>query len=460
MKRLEMKKQLYEILNNYLGQQVVIRVVFIAYGALKSPTARHNRAKIAAYIENTRHSYIDFSSAFCYNIYVRKYRRMRSWKNWIREGLLNMKKNLALIREDGGSVYPMNGIQVDKGFYTVFELKRRFDASEKRIILDSDFQREDVWGNNRKAELIESVLMGLPLPVFYFNQDKYGRLIVIDGRQRLTALFEFMDDNYKLRNLKILREQNGCFFSQLSPVLQARIEDYQIQAHVIMPPTPDRIKFDIFDRVNRGGMKLNKQEIRNALYQGNATRFLKSIVKSEAFFRATGKAFKNEKRMKDKYLVTRFLAIYMYQEHFFKNADGSIYEYKEDMDDLLGRTMDLMNILNEEKLKELYKMVEETLDKSFFYLGEDAFRFKNNSSRKTPINMNVFETVMYIMTFVPKKYEEDRPRIQKCIYALLDSPEFKENIRSHRDGYAQWIWRVEAAKKVGRELKDDTENPN
>ena len=88
--------------------------------------------------------------------------------------------------------------------------------------------------------------------MFYFNQDKYGKLIVIDGRQRLTALFEFMDDKYQLRKLKVLSEHNDKCFSQLSPVLQARIEDYQIQAHVIMPPTPDRIKFDIFDRVNRG----------------------------------------------------------------------------------------------------------------------------------------------------------------------------------------------------------------
>ena len=89
--------------------------------------------------------------------------------------------------QNEGSVYPMDGIKVDKGFYTIFELKHRYDAKDKRIILDSDFQRESVWKYDRKSELIESVLMGLPLPIFYFNQDRYGRLIVVDGRQRLTA---------------------------------------------------------------------------------------------------------------------------------------------------------------------------------------------------------------------------------------------------------------------------------
>ena len=235
--------------------------------------------------------------------------------------------------------------------------------------------------------------------------DKYGKLIVIDGRQRLTALFEFMDDKYKLRKLKILSDLNDKSFSQLSPVLQSRIEDYQIQAHVIMPPTPDRIKFDIFDRVNRGGMMLNKQEIRNALYQGNATRFLNELVKSTVFSCATGKAFAREKRMKDKYLITRFLAIYMYQHQWLKNDDGSLYEYKDDIDDLLGRTMDYMNHMTEEELKNLYTVVQETLEKSFFYLGGDAFRSRSDSSRKTPVNMNVFETIMYIMTFISLKID-------------------------------------------------------
>lgn len=376
------------------------------------------------------------------------------------ERIVEHEYGLDINNEDDIPVYPMNGIQVDKGFYTVFELKRRFDAKEKRIILDSDFQREDVWDKNRKSELVESVLMGLPLPVFYFNQDKYGKLIVIDGRQRLTALFEFMDDKYPLRKLKVLSEHNDKYFSQLSPVLQARIEDYQIQAHVIMPPTPDRIKFDIFDRVNRGGMQLNKQEIRNALYQGNATKFLNKIVKSASFVQATGKAFVHEKRMKDKYLVTRFLAIYMYQQNYLKSDDGSAYEYRDDIDDLLGRTMDFMNHMDLDKLEKLFLMVEDTLEKSFFYLGEDAFRLRNDSSRKSPINMNVFETIMYIMTFISvkdKKYEE---LIWNGVYSFVDSNKFRENISSRRDGYVQWTWRIAAAEEIGRRLKLDTENTN
>lgn len=91
-------------------------------------------------------------------------------------------------------IYPMNGIKINKGFYTLFELKRRYDTLPKRIILDSDFQRDEVWKREQGGTDRECV-DGAFSSHFYFSQDKYGNLIVIDGRQRLTALFSYMDDN-------------------------------------------------------------------------------------------------------------------------------------------------------------------------------------------------------------------------------------------------------------------------
>jgi hypothetical protein len=111
---------------------------------------------------------------------------------------------------DEESVYPMKTIKIDKGFYTIYELKRKFEKNPSQVILDSDFQRNSVWKLQQKRELIESVLMGLPLPIFYFNEDKAGRLIVIDGRQRLTTFFEFLNprNGFALDNLKILGHLN------------------------------------------------------------------------------------------------------------------------------------------------------------------------------------------------------------------------------------------------------------
>lgn len=370
----------------------------------------------------------------------------------IEDKVIDNQDEIEINNQDEVNLYPMNGIKVDKGFYTVFELKRRYDAENKRIILDSDFQREDVWKNDRKAELVESVLMGLPLPIFYFNQDKYGRLIVIDGRQRLTALFEFMNGKFALMKLKVLSNENKKKFHDLSPLLQSKIEDYQIQAHVIMPPTPDRLKFDIFDRVNRGGMQLNKQEIRNALYQGEATKLLKELAESPVFMEATDRAFIKEKRMKDKYLLSRFIAIYLLRNNELRNDDGEVYSYSDDIDDLLGKTMDYLNVSNSDRIQEIKAFALNTLEKSLFYCGKDAFRLMR-CERKTPINMNVFETVMYCVSFVRKNDADIRTAVFQNIQELILSEEYRENIGNHRDNGIKLNWRLDRAEEIGKRYK-------
>lgn len=364
----------------------------------------------------------------------------------------NQNEEMDINGREDEQIYPMNGIKVDKGFYTVFELKRKFDSSEKRIILDSDFQREEVWNLQRKIELVESVLMGLPLPIFYFNQDKYGRLIVVDGRQRLTALFEYMDDKFSLNKLKILPQMDGLKFSDLTPIMASRIEDYQLQAHVILPPTPDRIKFDIFDRVNRGGVQLNKQEIRNALYQGQATKLLNRLVKSQAFVQATGNAFQKEKRMKDKYLINRFIAVWFYRQGLIFEDDRSPYIYKDDIDELLGKGLDCLNHMAEDELKQVKTLVLTTLEKSYYYLGGDAFRLMKDG-RRTPINMNVFETTMYALVYIPEKNPLIKGAVKEKMVTFFEMPKFRENIGNHRDSAAKLKWRLDQAEKIGKAFK-------
>ena len=112
--------------------------------------------------------------------------------------------------------YNADSINIDQGYFSVFELKRKYDRTKlqrnienkisnedrrNQIILDSDFQREAVWKIKQKSELIESVLMGLPIPIMYLYEDKFANLVVVDGRQRLTAFFEFLDEKYELTGL-------------------------------------------------------------------------------------------------------------------------------------------------------------------------------------------------------------------------------------------------------------------
>ena len=358
------------------------------------------------------------------------------------------------------SIYPMKSIKVDRGFFTSFELKRKHDKKPSLVVMDSEFQREGVWKLQQKRELIESILMGLPLPIFYFNEDKAGRLIVIDGRQRLNAIFSFLDNEFALDRLKILDEFNKKRFRDLDPVFQSKIEDYQIIAHVIQPMTPDRVKFDIFDRVNRAGTKLNKQEIRNALYQGEATKLLNRLSKSEEFAEATERSFVNEKRMKNRYLISRFIAFYLYNNQKLHNDNNSkkpLFRYSGDIDELLGL---IMEYLNYEDLSEIERIEKDTLQafqQISFYLGENAFRlvekYPNGEIKKRfAININIFETLMFGMTLLPYRDPRIKEDLIKKIDELKNDPEFLDSLNNHRDSENKVSYRFNRIRQIAGEI--------
>jgi len=319
------------------------------------------------------------------------------------------------------NIYPAD-VKVSRDVFSVYELKRKYEE-RKTVVLDPEYQRNKVWSNTQKSELVESILMGIPLPVMYFAEDKYGNLQVIDGRQRLTALFEFLNNEFKITSAPILNHIKGKKFSELEAKEQVKLEDYQLIVYIVKPQTPDRIKFDIFDRVNRGGTPLNKQEMRNALYQGNSTKLLKELSELEIFKKATGYAI-NSKRMKDRYLILRFLGFYLY---FTKQID---IEYKSDIDDFLGKIMEYINKLEKNKLNELKNIFIKSMENSYEILGENAFRIPNEG-RKRPINMALFESLSYLMSFSIIKNKKDV--IKKRVQNLFSDKEFVNSLEKKID---------------------------
>ncbi|EFP6595419.1 DUF262 domain-containing protein, partial [Campylobacter jejuni] len=200
--------------------------------------------------------------------------------------------------ENYKQIYPLEKIRIEKGRMSFFEIKRRQERGD--IQISPEFQREDVWNYKQKSELIESVLMGIPIPVFYFFESKDTKIQVVDGRQRITTFIDFMNDKFDLKQVKIITDIIGKKFSDLNVIQQRKIEDYQIDTYTIQPPTPEQVKFNIFDRVNRGGTRLNNQEMRNALYQGNSTELINELSKEECFKKATAYSIKSN-HMKDRY---------------------------------------------------------------------------------------------------------------------------------------------------------------
>lgn len=296
-------------------------------------------------------------------------------------------------------------VRIAKETYSVFELLRKIEKGT--LVLAPEFQREDVWNNPQRAELIESILLGIPIPLIYLFEDKSGVRQVVDGRQRITALQRFYDGKFKFTKLKILAKLNGKSFEDLDPFYQGKIEDYQINTYVIQPPTPESIKFNIFDRVNRGGVQLNKQEMRHALYQGKATDLLKLLSESEAFKQVTGHTV-SPKRMRDKYLIVRLIGFYLYQTKrlfILKDGEKAPYQYRSDIDDFLAIVMDFINKQKTNKLnEELEKLFNDSMLNIHNILGDEVFRFKTTTKTKRPVNIGLFEMLSYcLMKGIPEQ---------------------------------------------------------
>ena len=178
-------------------------------------------------------------------------------------------------------------------------MKRRYDraiigSDSGVIVLDDSFQRNNVWSRKQKSQLIESLLLGIPIPYLYVYEGKNSNLIVIDGRQRLSAIFDFLDNKFALVGLEFLKHLNGKKIKDFTNSNKGQYEKYKANLedahlHVIRVgyETSEIFKLKIFQRVNQGGTKLNNQELRHALHQGASTVLLKELSKDidiQAFF--------------------------------------------------------------------------------------------------------------------------------------------------------------------------------
>lgn len=181
-----------------------------------------------------------------------------------------------------------------------FSLKQFNDLIEDGDIeMAPDFQRNFIWDETRQSRLIESLLLGLPLPSIYLSQYDDGRLTIVDGLQRIMTIRRFLDDKLKLSNLEYLEDCNGMNYSLLkehySPLRMRRFGQTQIMCFVIDYRSPNKLKFDLFRRLNTGGKPLNNQEIRNCLSRAELRNTLKRMVSTDAFKKATGGSVKDDR---------------------------------------------------------------------------------------------------------------------------------------------------------------------
>lgn len=274
-------------------------------------------------------------------------------------------------------------------------LIKRMKSEPPRIDLNTEFQRRgNLWDETAQGRLIESLLVRIPIPAFYFDGTDDNCWKVVDGLQRLTTLKRFIiDKTLKLQNLEFLEKFNGLGYDGLPAYLRARIEETQITVYIINPGTPDDIKYNIFKRVNTGGIVLKPQEIRHALNQGIPANFVKKLAELPEFNKATHNLLKNHKRMEDRDFVNRFIAFY-----------NGYKDYQPDLDDHLNAAMARLNGLSVEDREQIKKDFIKAMDAVYRLFGEYAFRKRyEKKDRKHPINKALFDTWSANLARLPEK---------------------------------------------------------
>ncbi|MBL1308105.1 MAG: DUF262 domain-containing protein [Pseudomonas sp.] len=343
-------------------------------------------------------------------------------------------------------LYPVE-VKIQRDMYSVRELKTEYE--DKMLILAPDFQREFVWTLRQQSELIESILMGIPLPMVYFFEGDEGVIQVVDGKQRLTSLFNFLDNLYPLSSLPILSHLKGLKYRDLKPAERTKIARHQFVTQTIIPPTPDKIKFDIFERVNRKGSTLNNQEMRNALYQGKSTELLYSLANNKSFLKATNHGI-SPMRMKDKYMILRFLAFYLMKEDFLRDKAGNLVRYTSNIDEFVGKAMDFLNRQDESFINNLSIMFNDTMELAYKLRKKDAFRIPNNE-RKRPINMALMESLGYLFSKI--RHSNTPEAFLNRINLLLQDKEFITSLTIRIDNTVSVEKRFEKIDELLEEFK-------
>lgn len=186
-------------------------------------------------------------------------------------------------------------IDIDMKTMELSSIIKRLEYEE--INMNTDFQRKSgLWTAVQKSQLIESLLLRIPIPAFYFDGGVKDNWLIIDGLQRITALKEFVvDGTLKLSGLEFFSDLNGLKFAELPRAFVRRIEETNIIAYIVKGGTPANVKYNIFKRINTGGLELTPQEIRHALYQGTATRLCKKLAKLPEFQMATTYSIRDDR---------------------------------------------------------------------------------------------------------------------------------------------------------------------
>lgn len=340
--------------------------------------------------------------------------------------------------------YNPDDIKVRRDIFPVSQIYDMIENQED-IDLNPDFQRHLVWDAKRKSRLIESILLGIPLPVFYFSQDNDGLYHVVDGLQRLSTIRDFMSNRFPLKSLEHLKKYENLYYKATDSIkaekalerrFQRRIEQTQLNVNVIEASSPPKVKYDIFRRINEGGRPLNQQEIRNCLAKTHVRKFLRNAVALPSFVQATGGTLDKDKkelgisdqRMGAQELVLRFAG-------FLLPRQDGMPSYAGNMNDFLDEVLELLNRMRARETDQLLSTFDRAMQNCYHAFGRFCFRKYLPENLQAQASRQLFNKSLYVTwSVVLEPYETGvfRDKVAFESFAHLLASALKEDEEYYR----------------------------
>lgn len=322
-------------------------------------------------------------------------------------------------------------IFTEQGDPEIDSLHRKYKRG--KLIIQPEFQRHFVWDAKKSSRLIESALLDIPLPAIYLYEESNDKEIIIDGQQRLTAFFSFIDGKFpdgktfKLTGLKEFRRLNRKSFNEIDEELQDKILYCKIRTIAFKRESDEDLKYEIFERLNTGAVLLNFQELRNCIYRGLYNELLRELSENNDFMYILGRK-EPHKRMKDVELVLRFAAFY----------HSTYLHYKPPMRRFLDRDMEKYQNISESDAIELrgsfknaVSIIRSLLDTSAFkrfYRGREEN--PNGYWEPKKFNASLYDILMFSFAKVDKhKVFQNLDSIREAlIYLMTNDQDFIDSI--------------------------------
>ncbi|MES2593875.1 MAG: DUF262 domain-containing protein [Verrucomicrobiota bacterium] len=314
--------------------------------------------------------------------------------------------------------------------------------NDKHIIIP-DFQRGYVWNRSQASRLIESLIIQCPIPVVFLSQNTDETLSVIDGNQRLSSINLFLQDKFPLQGLTAYPELDGFTFSDLDPRFKRHIQNRTIRCIVILKDTHPQIKFDVFERLNTGSVKLNAQELRHGIHSGRLMSLLEDIAKTDKWKAASG--ISKDKRMKSEELVLRFLALSENWRNYEQPLSGFLSKFSEKYRNPSPK--------QEAQFKEAF---ESALDRCCRLFGTHVFRTVGADKRKLQFNAALYDAQMIAAHEIDLPPADlaiiNKQAIHKATLTLLNDESFSRHISQATTNKNALLGRIKQFTKHLRDL--------